>query len=207
MAIVPVARTSLVESTNTRVTTITGSVTLVNGSTTGRFVEIRVSFKNFDNTSSTPITVTSLTFDSVGCTEDVTSYEYTSAEKQHTRSSIYRIADADLPSTSGTYTVTLTTASGFQYGVLDVVEYSSNGIASVSTDSDSAYGTSTTLTPATAGDYQSAVFNATTESTTTASLTTGTEQYNNRDGGASVALHTITGYATGGSIAVSFSFE
>ena len=182
-------------------TTLSGSFILANGSTAGRLVEVRASFKTFSNTTSLNATAT-VTFDGVSCTQQVTINDY--ANNQDSYSAIFTIPNASLPATAGTYTVTLTVSTSMQSRAIEIIEYS--GVDTVvSTASAATYGTGVTLTPAISGAYQSAVFQAATTSTITSSITIGTEQYNNRIGTQSVALQTTTGYATGGSVAVSFS--
>ena len=184
-------------------TTVSGSFILANGSTAGRLVEVRASFKTFNNTASLNATAT-VTFDGVSCTQQVTINDY--ANNQDSYSAIFTIPNASLPAIAGTYIVTLTVDNTMQSRAIEIIEYS--GVDTiVSTASGATYGTSLTLTPATSGAYQSAVFQAATTSTITSSITTGTEQYNNRIGAQSVALQTTTGYATGGSVAVSFSAD
>ena len=185
---------------NTNVTTVSGSFTLANGSTSGRLVEVRVALKDFSDPGS--ISITGVTFNAVSCTAQTPDNNDVNGDTQ-VNCRIFTIDNASLPASAGSYTVEATTGTT-QINYIEIIEYS--GIdAVVSHIEDSNFGTSTTLTPTTSGDYQSAIFVAATPSSTTSSITTGTEQDNTRYGTYGTAMQITSGYNTTGSIAVSYS--
>ena len=170
--------------------------TIVNNSTAGRLVELRLVFKVFDNLPDLCRTITACTLDGVAFTEQVTICDYSNS--QYTQVFMFTMDNATLPTTAGTYNISITASANMQCALCEIIEYS--GVDSVAdTDTDVAFTGSPVLAPLDPGDYVSAAIGWATQTGAVCSLTTGTEQYNGHIGAQTTHLLALTGYNAGGS--------